>query len=57
MKEEREDYYDPEEDFYDDEEDEICGYYCLNCGQDFDTPAPFHECPWCCCGSIDPIYF
>lgn len=38
-------------------DDEICGYYCLNCGKDFDHPAPFHECPWCDCGSIEPIYF
>ena len=51
------DYYDLEEDFYEDEEDEIAGYACLTCGKDLDTPDPFHECPWCNCGELEPIYF
>ena len=44
--------YEDEEDY--EEEDEICGYYCLCCGN---TQEDDFECEKCMCNALDPIYF
>lgn len=45
---------DPDDDQNKDEEDEICGYYCLCCGNVQDDDF---ECNVCTSNALDPIYF
>lgn len=46
---------DSDDDLHDeDPEDEICGYYCLCCGNIQDDPS---QCEVCNAIALDPIYF